>query len=99
MRIIKPIVVQCNECNEIIEVEVDLECVSTDERSMGEELGYEGVIEDECPICGNQIEIQISVWEYPVGAVNFSEERCQGVELLEAPIYDPYENDNFSDNY
>ncbi len=95
MKMIKPIVIQCNNCNEVIEVDVDLECVSTEERSMGEELQYNGIMEDVCPICGNQIEINLSVWEYPVGAINYYEEQCHGGEILEGAIYDPYESDDY----
>lgn len=95
MKMVKSLVVQCNNCNEIIEVEVDLECVSTEERSMGEELQYDGCTEDVCPICGKRIGVKLTVWEYPVGAVNYHEEEYIGVEIIEGPIYDPYENDDY----
>ncbi len=71
MKIIKPPIVECNNCNEIIEVDTYLESVSFDERPMGPEIEYEGLIEDNCPNCNNQLFIRISVWEYPSGAVNF----------------------------
>lgn len=95
MKLIKPLVVQCEECNEIIEVYVDLECVSTDERQMGAEYQYEGIVEDNCPKCDNSIYINLSVWEYPEGAINDQDEIIEGAELLEGPDYDPFESDVF----
>ena len=71
MKLTKPLVVQCEDCKEIIEVSVDLECIATDERSMGTEFQYEGIVEDTCPSHGNYIHINLSVWEYSVGAVNY----------------------------
>lgn len=95
MKLIRPIVVQCNNCNEVIEVDADLEFIDSDERQMGAEIFYSSEIEDKCPICGSAINITLNVWEYPMGAVNYQEELCEGVEILEEPEYDPFSSDDF----
>ncbi len=57
----------------------DLECVgstSQGERGMGEEVQhtYQGTVEDED---GNEIEVEIEVYEYPIGAVNYVESKAR----------------------
>lgn len=61
----------------------------------GTECQYEGIIEDTCPNCGNSIFINLSVWEYPVGVVNYQEETIEGDEILEGLDYKPFESDDF----
>ena len=95
MRIVKPAVVQCKKCFEIIEIDADLNVVESDEKSMGQEIGYSSEVEDECPVCGNMIKIKMDVWEYPIGLIDYQEEQCSGAELLEQPVYDPFEEDDF----
>ena len=95
MRLLHPIIVKCKKCNVLLNVTIDLECVSSCERSMGEEFEFEGIMEDKCPNCGNDIHLNLSVWEYPVGAVNYQEEECYGGVIVEGPEYDPFENDDF----
>lgn len=53
MIIAKPLIIKCDNCDEIIEVDTDMECVGEYERQMGAEYEYEGIIEDDCPKCGN----------------------------------------------
>lgn len=94
MRLLHPIVVKCKHCNTLLRITVDLECVSSEERSMGAEFAYEGIIYDNCPNCGNEIEVNLYVWEYPVGAVNYQEEECSGAIMIQGPEYDPFELDD-----
>ncbi|BFK61974.1 hypothetical protein I260019D6_12830 [Dorea longicatena] len=95
MELIRPIIVRCNKCNEIIEVDTDLDAIDSKERQMGAEVLYTSEIEDECPKCGNAINIELKVWEYPAGAVEYQEELCVGVEFLEEPEYDPFFDDPY----
>jgi hypothetical protein len=91
MKIIKPLVIKCDECDEIIEVDTDMECVSEDERQMGVEYEYEGIVEEICPKCGNELNIRIYAWEYPEGALNDSETEVVGAEIIEEPRFSPYD--------
>ena len=91
MRLMKPILVKCKCCKANLNITVDLECVSSYERSMGEEVEYDGVLYDNCPNCGNKIKVNLYVWEYPAGAINYQEEECEGVDIIHEPEYDPFE--------
>jgi len=95
MRLLNPIIVKCNHCKAVLNISVDLECISSCERSMGEEIGYEGIIHDNCPNCGNEIKVNLLVWEYPVGAINYQEEECEGAVIIQGPVYDPFSYDDF----
>lgn len=95
MKLIKPILVQCNKCNNVKEVDAYLELIDSEERQMGSEDFYSSEIEDECPNCGNYEKIILNVWEYPMGAINNQEEKYEGVNIIETPEYDPSENDDF----
>ena len=76
MKLAHPLIVQCNNCARQLEIYADMECVCSEERSMGEELTYESIIDDVCPNCGNSIRIHLTVWEYPICSVNYQEEKC-----------------------
>ncbi len=93
MKLNKPILIKCNECDEIIEVETDIECVSSYEREMGTEREYESILDENCPKCGNCIYIKLSTWEYPEGAINNCEEVIEGAEILEEPDYNLFDYD------
>ncbi|MBB3045901.1 hypothetical protein FHR99_000137 [Litorivivens lipolytica] len=60
-----------------------MDAVSSEERGMGPEVEYEGELECECPNCGNVLLVRHSAWEYPVGALNYSENYVSGGELVE----------------
>ena len=83
----KPLIVQCKHCGEIIEIYIDFECVFSQERSMGAESQYQGVVEDCCPHCLSPVFISVDVWEYPVGAVETYSIETSGIELLESPDF------------
>ena len=40
------------------------------------------------------VSISLSVWEYPIGAVNYQEEECDGALIVSHPEYDPFEYDD-----
>ena len=83
----KPLIVQCKHCGEIIEIDTDLECVFSQERSMGLESQYQGIVDDYCPNCSNSVFISIDVWEYPIGAVETYSTETRGIELVESPNF------------
>ena len=87
MKIIEPAVVECKECLELIEINVDMKSVNYDNRDMGPEIEYEGIIESKCAKCANIIYVKISAWEYPEGALNYSEIELDGVNLIKSPVF------------
>lgn len=82
-----PLITQCLECQNIIEVEGDMDCVDTDDRSMGTEYEFESIIEDNCPCCGNPLYVKISVWEYPQGMINDYDIDIDGAEIITPPVF------------
>lgn len=52
------------------------------ERNMGPEYKYSAHEEIRCPRCRKVIELDMSVWEYPVGAYNCQSIECNGAEVL-----------------
>lgn len=87
MKMIAPILVECNNCSELIEIYLEMECVGSYDRQMGEEVEYEGTIEECCTKCDKEIEVNVSVWEYPVGVVNYSDTKVVGAGLIKEPVY------------
>lgn len=86
MRLKRPITLRCNNCKECFDVELDFDCVSTDERDMGLECDYEGIFDGQCPQCGKDIYIQIEAYEYPRGDINeFGEQVVDGA-VIESEI-------------
>lgn len=95
MKLVNPVLIQCKECGTLIEVDTDMECVDSQERSMGNELMFNGEVYDNCPNCDNEFVLELNVWEYPVGAINYQEEHCEGADIVEGPYYNPFDYDDF----
>lgn len=71
----------CDKCgtqHDFSEDEADFDLTMGDERQMGRENGYSWQHEFECDNCGNNIEIDYEVWEYPEGAFNNDSVRISG---------------------
>ncbi len=79
----EPYKVKCETCGNEMELDLELECISTYERQMGMELEYEAVCEGECDECGDEFLVRIQAWEYPVGILNMQTEELEGVKALE----------------
>ena len=52
---------------------------------MGAEEEWGADIETCCPMCDNEVKITLSVWEYPVGAVNYTSSDSEGAFLIKCP--------------
>ena len=63
---------------------LDFECVSANDRSMGAEYQHQATVTDEC-VCGQEIEIRFEVWEYPVGVFNMQQAECDGGRVTVEP--------------
>ena len=83
MKLNKPVLIQCRKCGEVIEVYDDFECVSCEERNMGEEYEHEITIDDSCPNCDNSLFLRIDAWEYPVGALNYLDYEIEGADIID----------------
>ena len=78
--------VKCDNCEHLIEIDGDdidwdWECLGGDERSMGTENKYTAEHYIDCPKCGDEIHNMFNVWEYPVGAFNYSDIEIDGGTL------------------
>lgn len=77
--------IECANCGtqrDFTADEVDFEGTGGDERGMGVENIYGWEETFNCSKCGNEIEIDYSVSEYPVGAHNFSEPNVTGGRVI-----------------
>ena len=96
--------VSCDECGHLIEIDGDdfdwaWECIGGEERSMGIENQYVSEGEICCPKCKKDIHIKFNVWEYPVGAYNYSDIDIDGGSLesdfdFDDRIHFPFEEDD-----
>lgn len=81
--------VRCEECNH--KIFINLSDLNYDEmceiRRMGEETEHKYYGEIYCNKCESPIAINISVFEYPMGAINYHESTCEGGCFIEKPIF------------
>lgn len=79
--------VECENCSHQFEVDAagldfEWEHNGSHERSMGTEFEYIATECANCPKCGNEIEFEFHVWEYPVGAFNYADTECHNGILI-----------------
>lgn len=84
------IIIKCANCGHELEIwsdELDFEwdCGTTEERSMGDEIGWHADGSICCPECDDQIEVTIDAYEYPVGVYNYGEIDCDNGIVLNKP--------------
>lgn len=103
------IILKCVNCGHEFEcwsdqLDFDWDCGTTEERSMGEEIGWYAEGSISCPECNEQINIAINAYEYPVGSYNYGDIKCENGDILNkpsiesmCPINKDYENKGFSD--
>lgn len=76
--------------------DIDWVAVSSDERQMGSEVEHQASFEDACE-CGQTMRITFSCWEYPAGAVNYTDLQSDGIEnLIGSCIPDLWDSENHS---
>ena len=79
------ITVECKECKKQVKInnsEFEFESVDSEERQMGAETTYEGIVETACQN-GHSIEVTHRFWEYPEGSENHKETEVSGAEVIE----------------
>lgn len=98
------LIIRCDECGSEYCVDIDSldEYSYVYERNMGAEIEHDFIGKFRCELCNNNMRFLIKAFEYPEGALNYTDEECNGCELLETPevvvnYYDfdfnPYEED------
>ena len=84
----------CTNCEtqyEFKDDKLEYDLVSSDpKRQMGVENEYTGIIEHVCETCDNHIKVEFNFWEYPEGALNYSEFSQEGCIVTEEPDYKNY---------
>ena len=69
------ILIRCDNCGELFEIDAtdlffDWQVESSEERGMGTECEYVSYESFECPSCNQENDIELRVWEYPIGVFN-----------------------------
>lgn len=75
---------KCSNCKKVHSFncsDLEWEAVSSDERQMGAEIEHEALFEDICD-CNQSMNITFSCWEYPIGAINYTDVHFSGIENL-----------------
>lgn len=91
---------KCNQCNkqhDFTSEEAEFEGTSSSERRMGTEHAYGWDYTFDCDNCGNEIEIEYEVWEYPAGAFNTDDVSIKGGDEIAKFGYDFFEKLNPED--
>lgn len=65
------------------EIFIDWQGVGSYERGMGKEIEYEARVDLFCKYCDNLFEIIYRAWEYPMGALNYTDIESTGCEIIE----------------
>lgn len=79
---------KCKTCGKYIDItegELPIENTESQERKMGGENTYSGQTEHECE-CGNEINVNAALYEYPVGTENYREIDVDGAEIIDDNI-------------
>ena len=77
--------IKCDLCpinHQINDDQFNFEQVDSSEREMGAEIHYEGSLEFQCD-CGQTIEVNHQLWEYPEGVENLKETEVSGCTVIE----------------
>lgn len=80
------LLIRCDNCEELFEIDVndfvfDWQAECGEERGMGYEREYISYEYCECPLCKQSNDIELHVWEYPVGVFN-----CQDIYVSSGSI-------------
>lgn len=103
------LIIQCDRCGTVHIIDKDSLDVNTYsyERNMGDEVEYNFVGETDCDQCGCNLKYLVRGYEYPVGALNYTDSECQGGHFLQSPEvgvdyyefdYDYQEEEEISDD-
>ena len=90
LQIVNKIHVKCACCGGVLSIEPDVFDFQTytQERQMGPEIGYYYEEQFECRRCHNIIGLELTGNEYPAGAFNFSNAKCDSGEIIDEPSWE-----------
>lgn len=77
--------IECARCTSrfyVSGLDIDIDSIGSDDRSMGPENLYGGTSDFRCPNCDENIEITYEASEYPAGALNFSDTHISGGKII-----------------
>lgn len=85
----KTFFVKCEECETKSEVVTEYQgVVETDQRAMGTEYTHVWSGDWNCPHCKNDLHVEYTRWEYPMGWLNFDDLEANGCEIVQEPAPD-----------
>lgn len=94
----------CSSCGKVFSSSKDLEADTwSDNRGMGEQIGYTWIEEGVCPQCNLDFNFQIDAYEYPIGILDFDDcVKSEGVVVdydveLQEEIVDDYWDESWND--
>ena len=81
------LIIQCDKCGTVHIIDKDSLDIDTYsyERNMGDEVEYNFVGETDCDKCGCNLKYSVRAYEYPVGALNYTDNECEGGHFLQSP--------------
>jgi hypothetical protein len=82
---------KCSTCGkqyDFSEDDADFENTSLSERQMGPENEHSWELIFYCDKCGNEIDVEYDVWEYPIGDLNMDEVKIKGGTKVSLYSYD-----------
>jgi hypothetical protein len=81
--------VKCEECEKESEVDTEYQgVVETEQRAMGTEYTHVWSGDANCPQCKNDLHVEYTRWEYPMGWMNFDDLEADGCEIIQEPAPD-----------
>ena len=88
----KEIVIKCDKCGKVNIIDKNDFDVNTfsSERQMGTEVTHEFSAESNCSECNNDFNCIVRVYEYPIGALNYTDNDCDGGIFIVAPQIETY---------
>lgn len=94
--------IQCECCGRKYMIDKDSLDVQTycyDGRGMGEEIEYHFIGEMDCQ-CGNALKYDVQAWEYPIGALNYTDKDTEGCSFIKEPVVsEDYTRDYYEFEY
>lgn len=77
--------IECSKCRNVITIDysdLDVQESGGEERQMGTEITYYGVLDIRCPNCRNSMVVEYTETEYPIGVPNFDETTARGGSVI-----------------
>ena len=85
----------CHRCGSITQLEWEIESTISynHEHGIWEETEYDCVAEEICPGCWREIVAHVSIYEYPVGALEMTTDICVNEDAVDVDMTQIYFHD------